>query len=532
MLLSCLQALPLHEATHNIPIGLGPPWMNKAKDLLLTLLPSGLTIVRRAAAEGLALLATLGVTEDAHFLQSSLLHSLDEVMQGNKPDGKARTIALEPVSAARAGSLLTLACIQRTAHNVAKRKSARARGRVFGSATDEAVAKGNEELPVLQMMTRILPSAACHGFKDYFAVKTHALHSFAALLIYSSRMNAAVLGEDDKQLLRKGIELIEENFTASWTAATMDADKGHEAEKISSENAFLAVLLRLMTFLLRFLDQIQDDSDTARRFAAMAAVILESSGSHPSVFVEGMAFFEILARNKHLIGEPSTRVLYSENPLFSWAPIAMSALSPHASVVTPKDGKSLRAVVCLVRQLASQHVSLSQWSEMKIVDRMFASIDSEFGSRSCRGGGLLRTVATNREMERFFAQGNRLEREMFETVHLLLALEKTSHDFDRSRLLQWLLMARHLLTPFSSQADADPVYNREQVAAAAKEEAIEHAACSYGTTGSIRWPARCLAAQVAAEALGALVDNEREAFPDLRKSAQFDPALAEAACAE
>jgi hypothetical protein len=113
VLISCLKSLPLHETTHNVAIGFGPPWMNKAKDLLLTLLPSASNIVRRACAEGLALLATLGVSEDAHFLQSTVLHSLDEVMQGNKPDGRPRTIALEPVSAARAGSILTLCSIVR-----------------------------------------------------------------------------------------------------------------------------------------------------------------------------------------------------------------------------------------------------------------------------------------------------------------------------------------------------------------------------------------------------------------------------------
>ena len=66
--------------------------MNTAKDLLLTLIPSASHIVRRGAAEGLALLATLGVTEDAHFLQSTVLHSLDEVMQGNQPDGKRKKV--------------------------------------------------------------------------------------------------------------------------------------------------------------------------------------------------------------------------------------------------------------------------------------------------------------------------------------------------------------------------------------------------------------------------------------------------------
>jgi hypothetical protein len=63
IILSCLKSIPQYESTHNIPISLGPQWMNMAKDLLLTLLPSPSTLVSRAAAEGLALLATLGVTE-------------------------------------------------------------------------------------------------------------------------------------------------------------------------------------------------------------------------------------------------------------------------------------------------------------------------------------------------------------------------------------------------------------------------------------------------------------------------------------
>lgn len=228
VLLSCLKSLPLHEATHNVPIGLGPPWMNKAKDLLLTLLPSASNVVRRAAAEGLALLATLGATEDAHFLQSKVLHSLDEVMRGNTPDGRPRAIALEPVSAARAGSLLTLACIQRTAFVVAKKQESRARERASGSKPKESSGADKNELPLLQMMTRILPSAACHGFKDYFVVRTYAMHSFAVLLAYSTRLEQGSLSEDDKQLLRKAVELIEDNFSASWTAASNDVDRGQE----------------------------------------------------------------------------------------------------------------------------------------------------------------------------------------------------------------------------------------------------------------------------------------------------------------
>lgn len=204
--------------------------MSKAKDMLLTLLPSSSHVVRRAAAEGLALLATLGVSADAHFLQSTVLHSLDEVMQGNQPDGKQRAIPLEAVSAARAGSLLTLGCIQRTAYNIQTERSARTRGR------GNSVAKDDEDtLPTLQMMTRLLPSLACYGVRDYFNVRTYALHSFGVLLAYSNRVDDN-LNAEDTHLLKKGVEIVEDNFLAAWTVASFDYDRGNE---VSFKSVFL-----------------------------------------------------------------------------------------------------------------------------------------------------------------------------------------------------------------------------------------------------------------------------------------------------
>jgi hypothetical protein len=204
--------------------------MNKAKDLLLTLLPSGSNIVRRAAAEGLALLATLGVSEDAHFLQSAVLHSLDEVMQGNQPDGKPRTLPLEPISASRAGSLLTLACIQRMAQKISENKLGRSKGRALSAA--EVILQAEEALPTLQMMTRILPSIGRQGFRDFFIVQTHALHAFGLLLGYSNKLESGKLQPEDLQLLRKAVELVEDNFVASWTVASADFDAGQEVSVI------------------------------------------------------------------------------------------------------------------------------------------------------------------------------------------------------------------------------------------------------------------------------------------------------------
>ena len=548
VLLSCLQALPLHESTHNVPIGLGPPWMNTAKDLLLTLLPSASTIVRRAAAEGLALLATLGVTEDAHFLQSTLLHSLDEVMQGNKPDGKARPIALEPVSAARAGSLLTLACIQRTAHNVSKRKSERARGRVMRSKTGDAVDKSNENLPVLQMMTRILPSAACHGFKDFFVVKAYALHSFAVLLIYSARLDAPSLGDEDKQLLRKAIELVEDNFSASWTAASADIDRGQEAEKMTTEVAFLAVLLRFMTFLLPYLGSLNsEDPDIARRFSVMAAVILESHQSHPVVCLEAMAFFEVLASHQEKLPPLSRRVIYTENPVLSCVPSILSLLGAARPTMFARglwhsynsmySGKTLRAVVHVVSVLSRSHISIAQWSDMKVVALLLASLEGVCGSRHFSGGNLFRSAAASRDIERFFAEEAALEGEVFHAVPTILALESTHHHNEGSGYLRWVLLARHLLSssassPSGSSTDEAAGYTRSQVVAAALTQGASDVSSVYIAASPVRWQVKSLAAQLGAMSLCELLKSELRDGREVKGSPQFDLDAAKKATAD
>lgn len=218
--------------------------MNKAKDLLLTVLPSTSGVVRRAAAEGLALLATLGVTEDAHTLQSTVLHSLDEVMQGNQHDGKVR-IPVAPLSAARAGSLLTLACIQRTTHRITEKHRALARRRSTKSATVTEVQ--SDTLPTIQMMTRIIPSVACHGVlrdREAFVVRTYALHSFGLIIAYSSRLdNDDNLSVESLHLLKKAVEVVEDNFLAAWTSVSSQYDSGQEVCSFLPMSSHVVLLL-------------------------------------------------------------------------------------------------------------------------------------------------------------------------------------------------------------------------------------------------------------------------------------------------
>jgi hypothetical protein len=201
--------------------------MNKAKDVLISVLPSSSQVVRRAAAEGLSFLATFGVHEDAHFLQSAVIHSLDEVMRGNHPSqGQGgRPMPLEADSGARAGAVLALAGIQRSSYRIKKERAARFR--VRGSPAQKGDSS-DDLLPLIQMMTRVLPSIAVRPTGGFFAVRTFGLHAFGLLFAYSMKLANTSLDARDLHLLKKGVELVEDNFLASWNAASFDFDHGNE----------------------------------------------------------------------------------------------------------------------------------------------------------------------------------------------------------------------------------------------------------------------------------------------------------------
>jgi hypothetical protein len=116
----------------------------------------------------------------------------------------------------RAGTFLTLACIQRTASLVAQHQIERARGRLERASSCEATRDREAQLPLLQMMARILPSIRYYGYTDFFELRTVALQSFQTLLAYSSRLDKPALDDVDKLLLRKAVEVIEDNICSAW----------------------------------------------------------------------------------------------------------------------------------------------------------------------------------------------------------------------------------------------------------------------------------------------------------------------------
>lgn len=512
--------------------------MNKAKELLLTLLPSPSTVVRRASAEGLALLATVGVSEDGHFLQSSVLHSLDEVMQGNKPDGKPRTLSLDSVSAARAGSLLTLAFIQRTNYTVMQRKRERAMARVTNESNDAVKSESN--LPVLQMMTRILPSVACHGRRDYFTVRTCAMHAFAVLIAYSGRLDKGTA--DAMQLLRKGVELIEENFASFWTASSTDYDRGQEAEKMTSEVSFLAVLLRFMTCYLPYVENLkEEDPNIARRLCVIATLVLELHGSHPAVFAEAMAFFEVMASYNNLLPSPAMHVLYSENVLYSCIPAILETLFPdRPCILAPHGGYSspsfvkLRAAIYASMALSSRNISVVEWTDMKIVSLSLAALDFACGSCRFPLAEVTRSLATCREVEEFFSMKDVLRVEISSAVVTFFSSVQTSTSDDPAVHLRWMLFCRAILAGVASKSDSNVAdcdqYTRNSVIMAANSQASVDFAPIADSVGTVRWQVKLLSSNILLQVIRNFRQVCTKIEPNLQHNAQFDFQAADREC--
>lgn len=548
-LLACLQALPLHEASTEDFISMGPPWMNRAKDLFFALLPSSVHLIRRAAAEGLSMLATLGVTEDAHTLQSSILHSLDELMKGNLPDGTVRKFQLnnEALSSVKAGSLLTLACIQRTAQKLDsdERDRARARSSSMGNAQSTSGESAADTAPqTMIMLTRVLPYS--HE-SDFFNVRTHALHALELLISYSFPEKDEEITAESLHILQKAVETIESNFLSTWTAITADFDGGREGEKFAAEPAFMAVLLRFMTFLLPRLRLLQsNDCSTASRFSSMASLILENSAMHPAVLFEGFVFFEKLSSYRSLLLKDKLSVDNTGDPAALCMPFIIRSFGttyPEAFFqlkrMRPYGSSSVmcqRAAVNLLRILAQTPSTLapSLIEGQCIYGSLLGLLDARCGSRHFQHSAFYRTIIAARDAERGVGEGDALETEVvmaLRAIYEVDALQGNITDAAR-RLLHLLLVSRVLITGMSGSDELDNEDGDLSTPAGIVRQVESHAsseAClvlSHST--SCRWQVRCHAASVATGTLNDITKICQKDGKEKEQAPHFCPAAAHA----
>lgn len=322
-------------------------------------------------------------------------------------------------------------------------------------------------------------------------------------------------------------------------------------EKLTSETPFLAVILRLMTFLLPYLYHLQPvDFGIAARFCRVAVLVMENCGSHPVVQTEAMAFWEVLSNHRDLLPEHAGGVKYDEHPILCSIPFLMASINPETTLVHPRglrmkvspflpSGHCLRSMLKLIEVLSSSEVLVAEWSDMKIVALLFAALEKKVGCTLFAGETSHRNVAAPRDSDVVYHDGDPTGGEIFDTVRLLLYLESSLSRSSMPVLLRYFLLARSLLTGSSSstgddddddEEDAGVEYNVQNVSQTALGRSASDALPVLKYANPPRWQVKTLAVQMATIALSEMRKKCIEDGQTLPSSPDFNPVLAMAEC--
>ncbi len=232
-------------------------------------------------------------------------------------------------------------------------------------------------------------------------------HSFG-ILISNSISSKTPLSPDQVQIIWKAVESVEASFLGAWSAVVSEISKGREREKFTSSAAFLAVLLRLMTTLLPWLNELQHlDCWIASRFSCYVSTALEFSSNHPAVIFEGCVFFERLSAYKGLVRSNYCCVVTTDSPAITAMPFLISLLrAPHAKVVAdsehdfsgcygPIDAQR-SAVLCLTRICSSSKNSEEDFT-FGVVRALFSFLHDRCGRRKFQHFSDFRSLGKTKE---------------------------------------------------------------------------------------------------------------------------------------
>jgi hypothetical protein len=226
-ILSCLlklrkySSMPNDEANSESDKGMTQSMTLFAK-ILLAILPISDDQVRRAAAEGLGVLSSLSSTSETNKLQRSILMALERTFISDVTDNGAPKQHVPTPSSASAGFLLALASIQRSSVSRSN----------LNNKENHDLCDGNRVANIdgidatISMINRLLPYIATQEADfDSHVSRTYAIHSFLLLLSYSGAIDQTSMSLDSrKQILSKAVEVVENNFFASWITNDGETD--------------------------------------------------------------------------------------------------------------------------------------------------------------------------------------------------------------------------------------------------------------------------------------------------------------------
>eukprot|EP00980_Cylindrotheca_fusiformis_P023610 scaffold10671_cov131-Cylindrotheca_fusiformis.AAC.8 len=317
-------------------------------------------------------------------------------------------------------------------------------------------------------------------------------------------------------------------------------------EKLALEPCFLAVLLRLMTFLVPSLHHLQaSDRDIASRFSRMTSVIVECNGRHPAVSLEALAFYELLTKYQDLLPPHSGGLKYDENPLLNCIPFLITNLTPDRAIVHPQGDWNrpigslscahiLHATLTVIKELSRSRILVAEWSDLKIVSLLFAALEDSTGSRCFAGETKHRGISAPRETELAMFSESNTEPGILSVVRLLARLELGPSKDSGSFLLRMILLARAVVVGSSDTIDGEDgsegggAYTVQQVTWASVQRASLDAEPVFNTASPVRWQVKIAVVQMATIALHALSRRSNE----IDDSSSFNPNVAKTQCLE
>lgn len=276
----------------------------------------------------------------------------------------------------------------------------------------------------------------------------------------------------------------------------------------------------------------------------MASVIVQCSGSHPTVSVEALAFYEVSAKYQELLAPHAGGLKYDEHPVLCSIPFLMANLTPDRPLVHPggdwhrpigylSSAPCLRATLKVINALSASQILVAEWSDLKIVSLLFAALECSTGSRCFVGETKHRGIASPREIELVNSSDGCLEIETLKAIHCIVHLESVGSEKTGSLLLRLILLARSLVVGSSGADDDDDEsetgapYTVKRVTRAAVNRAVLDADPVFKVASPVRWQVKIAAVQMATIALQALERRSKR-----EGSSYFNPAMAKAQCLE
>lgn len=443
-------------------------------------------------------------------------------------------MSIEAISAGRSSAVLALACMQRTEHRIKKERRSRARER--GQLDEDT----EEILPFFQILIKILPSVAIRPTGGFLDVRAVGMHAFGLLFAYSNKLGGETLTPQESHLLKKVIELIEDNFLSAWTAASADYDHGTDEEKLASEASFVAVLLRLMTYMTPSISLLEGlDKEVATRFSKMAILATECLGAHPTVKLEAMAFHEVLSQHQYLLPVHDEGIRYAEHGVLSCIPILMDSIAPRRLTVHPDDSSScpkcgmgsqdsLRGALKVIRVLSLSNILVAEWSGMKIVSLLFAAFEDSIATQQFAGNILHRSLSAPRESELVYNSPDSTASELSQVMRLLVLLERGQSSNCLPILLRYILLSRCIVTGSSATSSHDDegdndqqVFSVARVVQVALSRADSDAEPVLDYANPIHWQVKILGVQVMTIALEEMA--RQSLSDDATKICTFNP---------